>query len=709
MTNKANACVDTLPVAGIGSPEYQSVLTGDTVDLYSLSNPSYSYDPDNYPYDNEDYGITDWCWAICDEDSVVFDWIEHEESTSYTFYPGDYYVYLAVRDDAYNWSSLDNEPYWPGWDWCYVHVNEAPTAVIDGDTERYIPYNQSSLQLIGANSYDNVSVAQWHWSVYKKFGPNFYLPTGTTYSDVNPTITLPAVGEYAILLRVTDNENVDSLQGAVCYVCVYSAEVWQDVYYIPYGTGTYFNYEILPDSDWEPDYVYFYIFDAADYLAYYDYNLLTDYLGEVVVYSGWDGKGNNGWYYNQYLYPGNYYAYIEVYKNGSYAYDYGNWFTVVGQQKIALGGSASLSKYIIGKVYVPTKYGGALGLSGASAELFYTDGSDLTDTKIVQIYNDQLDSYIVASGSPCNYNVPNDKKGWYYVKITNTSATSITAGFEESGQATNTPWNSWFWPRLDSPTSRAVLYDSSGTYTPLKKYDTVYSTTNRATEETNYSGGASWEGHCWGWNLAAIALTQPSATTKSGVTFNQDEMEGLYTELADGATGGWQWKVGSLPSSPIPAGPPTSASGEPVDSWADELQNGLRQYIRDAGVAMIADLRASTVGDPTEVWNHPVYKYVSQMKEASGGNEKIIEVTTVITAGSDVPQMPSDAAYRTDTYFYILEYTSSGEIDSSSANQNWKSATAYAPRVFGILYGTFYWQANHCNITKANVDALYNP
>jgi len=378
---------------------------------------------------------------------------------------------------------------------------------------------------------------------------------------------------------------------------------------------------------------------------------------------------------------------------------------VVKVEKIPLGRSADLSKFIIGKVYVPTKWGGELKLTGSNVQLFYTDGSDLDCDTAIQMFKGELDASRVAQGSPCTYDVPENEHGWYYAKIPNDARTEISAEFVQRGAASTTPWNGWYWPSLDSVNPN--LYDETGPYTPLKDYDTIYGTSERAAEEANYSGGDSWWGHCWGWSLAAIAKTQPGATTTNGVVFSQDEMEGLYTELAEGATVGWTWRVGS-PSAGIPAGPPTAATGEAVDSWADDVQNALRQYIRQQGKAMNGNLRDVSGGDASQVWNHDVYKYESTMSEATGGNEKVVEVTTLITANTDGPAMPPDTAKREDTYVYVLEYKNDGTIDGSSEKQNWKSCTGFAPQCLGTVNpNDLNWQGSHCGITKANVDGLY--
>jgi len=361
--------------------------------------------------------------------------------------------------------------------------------------------------------------------------------------------------------------------------------------------------------------------------------------------------------------------------------------TVCDVQKVPLGGSvAAPCEAGCFRVYVPTKWGGVLNIQ--------TTGGTITDLK----YPDQ-------TPYTNNTETGEDKHGWYTFRVTGAANYTVSVDFVQVGVATTIPWNGWYWPSLDSVNPN--LYDQTGLYTPLADYDAVYGTTERVNELANYSGGSGWYGHCWGWSLAAIAMPQPAATTKNGITFNQDEMEGLYTELAEGATG-FTYRVGSVDSQ-IPSGPPTGATGEPVDASPDDVHNGLRLYIRQQRQAMTVNLRkTSGVGDP-EVWNHPVYRYDSIMEEAEGGNEKIIEITTTLTAALDFPSMPADGTTRMDTYVYVLEYTDFGAINGGSASQNWKSCSGFAPAWLATVetldWGGAPWR--HSGITKARVDGLY--
>jgi len=378
-------------------------------------------------------------------------------------------------------------------------------------------------------------------------------------------------------------------------------------------------------------------------------------------------------------------------------------------QKIPLGGSANLNQSVVGKVYVPKRWGGKLMLTGSNVELFYTDGKDLDTATAIKIINGELDANRVAQGTECEYLVPKASYKWYYVKITEPEMTEITCTFTQKGEAETIPWNGWYWPFMDDKPPN--LYSETGIYTPLKDYDAIYGTTARATEEALSAGCTNMaDGHCWGWMIASIVLPQPVATTTNGIAFNQDEMEGLYSELGDDVNGeyAWGWKVGD-PANELPAGPPTAATGETVDAWVDELHNAFQMYLRQQKKPMIADLRDMTRYDFREVWNHAIYKYESTMKQVEGNDEKVIEITTIITSNMDFPEMPSDSDKREDTYVYVVEYKVDGNIDGTSEKQNWKSTSGFAPAHIGwISPGRVEWNVDsHCGITKENVDNLY--
>ena len=110
------------------------------------------------------------------------------------------------------------------------------------------------------------------------------------------------------------------------------------------------------------------------------------------------------------------------------------------------------------------------------------------------------------------------------------------------------------------------------------------------------------------------------------------------------------------------------------------------------------------------MWNHAIWKYSSTTQEADGGsNERIIQVTTTIWANWDLDLPPTDGiAERIETYVSVLQYNPEGDIDGDYTEQNWVSASHYAPaHIWRLQYS--YWNVPNPQVTKPNVDALYNP
>lgn len=157
--------------------------------------------------------------------------------------------------------------------------------------------------------------------------------------------------------------------------------------------------------------------------------------------------------------------------------------------KISLGNSANLSSCIVGKVYVPTYWGGTLKFTGSSVELFYTNGSDLDINTATSVIKGDMNDYRVAQGS--SYTVPIEKYKWYYVKITEPTMTAVTATFEQSkdvGDTGRKPWTCAWYPTSEE--SNPNLYDTDGC---LDKYDAAYSSNNRKSKDREkrnlYKGG----------------------------------------------------------------------------------------------------------------------------------------------------------------------------------------------------------------------------
>ena len=369
--------------------------------------------------------------------------------------------------------------------------------------------------------------------------------------------------------------------------------------------------------------------------------------------------------------------------------------------KNPLGQSTDLSAQDVGEVYVPSRYGGDLTLSGADIQLFYLDGSNLGPSAAGQILLDNLKGSVVAQGNPCSYTVPEGKPGWYYFRLKQDASATVSSRFVEDGQASYRPWNGWWWPR--APGRGPTLYDMGG---PLDKYDQVYGTQARAWEASNDSGGDWWFGHCWGWSIASILAPDPQATTRNGVYFARDDMKGLYTEAADNDP----YFDASISIAYIPPGPPTANSGEDIDAYCDELYRILRTSIRGDHVPVQSDMRARLTppDGADEVWNEAIYKYTAEFREAPGINdERVVEIDMKVSSNYDARQPPTDYTDdRVEEFVYQLEFDAGGRVIPKSSHQNWISASHYPPHDLYRLTGS-PWAAHDSDVTKPRIDALY--
>ena len=377
-------------------------------------------------------------------------------------------------------------------------------------------------------------------------------------------------------------------------------------------------------------------------------------------------------------------------------------FSVIGIQKNPLGSGTTLSGFVVGKVYVPSRYGGMLKLTG-DVQLFYTDGADLQPSTAVQIAQDNLNSALVAQGNPCSYAVPNGRWGWFYIKRRQTSPGTVTSSFTETGKAARRPWNGWWWPTLDSVNPNA--YDNGYA---LDKFDRVYGTKAQQWEAAGHSGGENWWGHCWGWSIASVLVPQPQAVTKNGVSFSRDDMEYMYTELLDRSP----YYDASLSIFNMPATTPTYALGQDIDGYCDDLYRILRICIREDRVAVQTDLRARATppNRVREVWNHAIHEYVATFVEAPGANdERLVRIFMEIWANNDNYPPPTDGTNdRYEWYEFDLDFDVQGRVIANSSRQNWTRAQYYPPMELVRLTGSS-WIAKNPYVTKSRVDGLYQP
>jgi hypothetical protein len=581
----------------------------------------------------------------------------------------------------------------------YACVDYRPIPYITNAYTQYAVKDQS-LAFDGNSSTDmdsmgglpGISAYWWRWNLGESYN---------ILANSKPSHSYSSAGYKYVTLKVTDNDDYLLCYDADAAFCeVYVSEVNNVAYwwwgednayhwdtgpvYIPVGGENYLYATSNPNYG-PPEY---YMLFPANFPTW----SVTPYGPTLTLQSYSGGDQTDGVKVSGLTTAG---TYTVSAKAGDS--DTGDSISVIAFssiQKIPLGGSANLSKYIIGKIYVPTKYGGTLTFTGEAdpdyIQLFYTDGSDLTnDNATLSLVSDN----IVSPDTPGVYTIPEDQYGWYYVTITETTSTGITNEFIQTGQASTRPWNGWYWPTLG--TENPNLYDSGG---PLDKYDQVYGLSSQNWESMNHSGGVASDGHCRGFAIASIALSQPSGLTHGATTFLQDDMEGLYIELADNNLhSSYSAKsIYGIPASPSPS------SGEPIDALSKEFLDKLRINLREDQTAIYTNLRG--VSNPNAIQNHAIWYYSSTMVEV-GGWELMMQITTTIYANDYTSSPPTTGTTdRTETFVFQMKYTDGGEIENYSGN-NWISASHYAPETL-MRMSNISWSASNTAITKLHVDGL---
>jgi len=353
--------------------------------------------------------------------------------------------------------------------------------------------------------------------------------------------------------------------------------------------------------------------------------------------------------------------------------------TVCDVQKVPLGGSVAAScEAECFRVYVPTKWGGVVNIQ--------TTGGTITDLK-----------YPDRTPYTNNTETGENRHGWYTFRVAGASSYTVSASFTQIGQAAKRPWNFYWWS-TDPP--EINLYEDSGQYQPLAKYDARHGTTARDWEAANHNTPVTWCGHCLGASIASIVLAQP--TPVAGSTYNAEEIEGLWAELGENVNHTFQDAVG-----PVPAGPPV-AGDDGTDEFAPEFQRVLEEHVKGNGTALYAQLR-SDGGAAGEVWNHAVFRFLATFEEAPGGDEKVVRINNVVWANDDHTPPTNDLTTRTPEYAYVITYGANGIPDGTSpgVTTDWISVGGeadFAPAWLAVI-SRASWAANNPNVSEANVRA----
>jgi hypothetical protein len=213
----------------------------------------------------------------------------------------------------------------------------------------------------------------------------------------------------------------------------------------------------------------------------------------------------------------------------------------------------------------------------------------------------------------------------------------------ETGAASKVPWSGWYWPYPETPLPN--MWDEDG---PLDKYDRyVEKTTGQNPgalqwELDNQSDGVSWSGHCHAWAAAAIMEPEPRRVTKEGITFTQDEVEGLLTEMY--SSPGWKFWGTRCDGC-------GKQSAEYKDITPAEFDAVVREQMGHLKKNLIMDI------DPdTAVWNYPAYEYKRYSTFVNGVEEVTMNITLAVPK-VNVPGTVSDV----HTYKYTLVPGTDGE------------------------------------------------
>lgn len=216
-----------------------------------------------------------------------------------------------------------------------------------------------------------------------------------------------------------------------------------------------------------------------------------------------------------------------------------------------------------------------------------------------------------------------------------------------SARTTVTPWSGYWWPQLNTYTTK--LYNSPG---PMTKYDRFTGASSYRWEYNNHrttNSANDWWGHCQAWSAASIMEPQPYGATTGGVTFSQDDVEGLYSETWTVHNG---WMYGTRYRN---EGTSSAAYKDVHPADFDWL---IRYWIGQMDTPVIMDFTTGTA-----VWNYPVYAY-SRSSTWSGDKEY---VTTKVRRASPTYNVSGTSSVE-KTFYYTLQSGTSGVWSNPSGS-----------------------------------------
>jgi hypothetical protein len=249
------------------------------------------------------------------------------------------------------------------------------------------------------------------------------------------------------------------------------------------------------------------------------------------------------------------------------------------------------------------------------------------------------------------------------------------------------PWSDTYWPSCQGGISfrwmsqdpqpfqyqthskdelKKMSWDDKAALSPAEKYDILncrydYPLVQEEFQRTSPQD-PSWEGICHGWSPASLTYHQPSNITVTNddgidIPFGRSDITALLSFFAAqyGDYGTEQFTGGRC-NDDIVSDPSKADSPECADMNAGSYHVIIANQLGDSGTGgFVVDRDRSQ-----QVWNQPVYKFVSQHRK-SGGK---VTVNTQMTYGKEVePTWSKNDGYQvTEKYQYTLDLDSDGNI-----------------------------------------------
>jgi len=230
---------------------------------------------------------------------------------------------------------------------------------------------------------------------------------------------------------------------------------------------------------------------------------------------------------------------------------------------------------------------------------------------------------------------------------------TVTRGGYITGQAARKPWNGYWWPHLNTYTYK--LYNDPG---PMTKLDTYLSRTNRTVgaQKWEYANhrttdpAKDWWGHCQAWAAASTIEPQPNGVTRQGVSFSQDDAEGLYSET-------WTHHEDIMYGTRY-----SDSDGRNSEAYKDihpaEYDQVVQYWIGEQKTALHMDFTTSNA-----IWNYPVYRF--ERRSTFSGNR---EYVTMKVFRASPTYGSSGSSPVTFTFYYTLQDGTNGLWYNPSGN-----------------------------------------